>query len=431
MSDFTLLKKDAGDFELVIKEGVAKIPDFSALQDKRLRNVTEVTIPDSVTEIENYAFMNFDSLKRITLPDSLTQIGKFIFMNCISLEEVKLPSGLTIIPFHIFEFCINLKSIIIPQTVNRIDDGAFRHCHNLQNISLPDGLVSIGSNAFEGCENLKALHIPDGLNILGRKCFSECISLKEINIPDKVSVLPIDAFSFCVRLEKIMFPKKLKKIDVGCFFNCEMLNNLDFPPVIFREGNVEEAFQRCSSLKDIKLTAQTAASIPLKSIFYNQYYTPGRTVKVIFESKSDLQVDTEFFSVSEKEMIFKVPLFKILNDKGIAQICEFLKNPVGENLKGIKMDVAVPLAIAYHKHDDKILKYLKSHIVKVLEFITASENLTYLDMIIDNKFISKRMIDKCLEYAREGGFHEMFIELAGYKERLGAYEKEPEDRLRL
>ena len=53
---------------------------------------SEVTIPDSVTEIGSYAFYGCTSLTSITIPDSVTVIGDGAFENCESLT-IHTPAG--------------------------------------------------------------------------------------------------------------------------------------------------------------------------------------------------------------------------------------------------------------------------------------------------------------------------------------------------
>lgn len=50
--------------------------------------LTEYTIPNSVTEIGDWAFDNCDSLTSVTIPNSVTSIGWWVFSDCISLKTV-------------------------------------------------------------------------------------------------------------------------------------------------------------------------------------------------------------------------------------------------------------------------------------------------------------------------------------------------------
>ena len=51
-------------------------------------NLTSITIPDSVTEIEDSAFYNCSSLTSVTIPNSVTEIGHAAFGHCSRLKSV-------------------------------------------------------------------------------------------------------------------------------------------------------------------------------------------------------------------------------------------------------------------------------------------------------------------------------------------------------
>ena len=52
---------------------------------------SKVVIPDSVTEIGEYAFLSCSSLSSITIPDSVTKIERCAFCGCESLKEISIP----------------------------------------------------------------------------------------------------------------------------------------------------------------------------------------------------------------------------------------------------------------------------------------------------------------------------------------------------
>jgi hypothetical protein len=82
------------------------------------KNLTSITIPNSVTNIGSQAFLWCCHLTSITLPNSVTAIGKEAFEDCRSLTSITIPNSVTIIEDEIFEDCENLKTITIPQHFN-------------------------------------------------------------------------------------------------------------------------------------------------------------------------------------------------------------------------------------------------------------------------------------------------------------------------
>ena len=65
-------------------------------------NLSEVTIPASVTEIGPYAFQDCTGLSEVTIPASVKTIGPGAFYSCIGLTEVTIPEGVTTIGDYAF-----------------------------------------------------------------------------------------------------------------------------------------------------------------------------------------------------------------------------------------------------------------------------------------------------------------------------------------
>lgn len=75
--------------------------------------ITDVVIPDSVTDIRPSAFRKCSNIKSITIPDSVTFIGWSAFEYCESLKEITIPNSVTYIGEYAFCGCSSLKSIYI------------------------------------------------------------------------------------------------------------------------------------------------------------------------------------------------------------------------------------------------------------------------------------------------------------------------------
>ena len=66
-------------------------------------NRKKITIPNSVTEIGNYAFSYCSSLTNITIPNSVTEIGECAFSGCSSLKNITIPNNVAKIFFLILK----------------------------------------------------------------------------------------------------------------------------------------------------------------------------------------------------------------------------------------------------------------------------------------------------------------------------------------
>jgi len=71
-------------------------------------NITSVLISSDTEVIGAAAFMNCTVLSNITLPDGLTEIGDSAFRGCSSLSELTIPESVTLFGFESFADCPNL-----------------------------------------------------------------------------------------------------------------------------------------------------------------------------------------------------------------------------------------------------------------------------------------------------------------------------------
>ena len=92
------------------------------------RSLTNINIPNSVTNIGDSAFEKCESLTSINIPNSVTNIGDSALGNCKSLTSIKIPNSVTNIGDSAFWWCISLTSIKIPNSVTNIGDNAFCYC---------------------------------------------------------------------------------------------------------------------------------------------------------------------------------------------------------------------------------------------------------------------------------------------------------------
>ena len=137
------------DNDLVIEDGVLLC---------NCSNLTIITIPNSVTSIEKYAFCNCKELISIKIPNSITSIGKSAFSDCSKLTSIEIPNSVTSIGKFAFEDCSNLISVEMSASVISIGKFAFKNCSKLTSIKIPNVTTSIGKDVFYGCkENLKII----------------------------------------------------------------------------------------------------------------------------------------------------------------------------------------------------------------------------------------------------------------------------------
>ena len=170
----------------------------------------KITIPDSVTRIEDWAFYGCSGLTSVTIPNSVTDIGEYAFSNCTGLTNITIPNSIASIEWGAFNGCTGLRSVIIPDSVTNIGEYAFSDCCGLTSIEIPSSIKSIEKDDFSGCTGLTSVTIPNSVISIGSYAFKDCIKLRAIIIPNSVTSIEGGTFYRCYCLKEICVPKGQK-----------------------------------------------------------------------------------------------------------------------------------------------------------------------------------------------------------------------------
>ncbi len=185
--------------------------------------VTDVIVPNGVTKISDFAFMNADSVSSIIVANTVTSIGEYSFSYCDSLESIVLPKGITSIGDNAFynssyynnennwndgELYIGnhlIRGAFSPYSfndeyvfnvnVNCVAGGAFYECP-FKLITLPRGVSKINEHTFVKCNNLETVVIPNTVKSIASFAFFNCEKLKSITIPSSVVEIEENAFGY-------------------------------------------------------------------------------------------------------------------------------------------------------------------------------------------------------------------------------------------
>ena len=200
-----------------------KIKTISRDAFQNCNKLTSVTIPSSVTEIEEYynsdgAFRNCTSLELVTIEAGIEKIGHYAFKECTSLKTINIPNSVISIGDSAFSGCTALTSIDIPDSVTNLGSSVFWGCKSLNEVKLSNQINSIKSGTFSQCKGLTSVDIPYGITSIGSDCFAWCSNLKTVNIPNTVKIIGGSAFYDSINLH-MEIPNSVTRIAASTFIH--------------------------------------------------------------------------------------------------------------------------------------------------------------------------------------------------------------------
>lgn len=194
--------------------------------------LTEITVPSSITKINNYALYGASSITSITIPSSVTSIGDYAFSNCSAMQRIFIPRNVTVIENYSFNMW--MKSAVIYCEVDSKPNGWGDYWNKYEQFTVTvvwgssgTPLIEFGWEyienssgtitilAYRGSE--KELATPKTLanktvSRINGYCFSDNKSITLAIISDGVEYIGERAFYQCTSLKKVYISKSVQTI---------------------------------------------------------------------------------------------------------------------------------------------------------------------------------------------------------------------------
>ncbi len=279
------------------------------------KNITSVTIPNTVTTIDSHAFYNCSNLTT-TIPYSVTSIGRYAFTGVKNLNYGDY-TGVTVDGNFIFSdaqktqlirYIGTATRVTVPSTVTSIAEGTFAGCSQIEEITLPFvgdkqhqptdtyqypfGYI-FGKSSYTGStettqyyygstteyESSDTYYIPanlkkvtiNGSSYIPYNAFYYCEGLTSVTIGNTVTTIGDNAFYNCNGLTSMSIGNSVTSIGKSAFIYCEKLTSISIPNSVTSIG--DGAFRYCKGLTTISVGSGNTAYASESGVLFNKNKT--------------------------------------------------------------------------------------------------------------------------------------------------------------
>ncbi len=267
--------------------------------------ITNLVIPNDITEIKGYAFNKCTGLTSITIPNSVTSIGYYAFSGCSNLYSLTIGSSISSIPSNAFS--VNPKKTIwltntppsgysnVAGTINYVANDQYSSLSNVKvypylssmfevdgvkyvpvspsertcdaidcSYNLTDTIINIGNTVFYkgvamavkkinpyicyGNSHIKECKIDYNGNILDY-AFCGCSAIETITLGEGLGKIGYAAFSGCSKLKEVVIPNSATSLGESAFYSCSSITSATIGNAV--ENINVSTFNNCKSLENI------------------------------------------------------------------------------------------------------------------------------------------------------------------------------------
>ena len=256
-----------------------------------LLGLTEVSIPEGVTEIKGNSFAGSETTT-ISLPNSLENISGGEFNEMKKLKEIKIKSDnenykvdngnlYTKSGEDLIRYAAEGDTIIVPEGVKTIRTSAIQN-DNVKELKLPSTLENLNDMSLNSLTGLQIVNIPENVKAFrssalpkdskvvvdknnpniksvddsmilskdGKKLYAVSKAVKDFNIPTTVETIEIQCFYMHNNISEITVPEGVREIKSQAF-GYSKLKTINLPSTL--KSMEPNTFVNCAQLTKIVL----------------------------------------------------------------------------------------------------------------------------------------------------------------------------------
>ena len=250
--------------------------------------LTSISLPSTLEEIQEGGFSDCSQLTQITLPESLKKIGGFAFQNCSNIKQITIPASVREVGQNAFNLS-GIEKLVIKDMaawcgvkkpgsfISSENTKVFLNEEEIKNLVIPDGVTIIEPNTFNGFKSIETVYIPQDVDSIGDNAFLGCNKINKVTAHSVASWCGISfgrtlilqngtvmylSNPLCVsrnlyigneRLTELNIPEGVQEIGYSAFYRCLGITKVSLPSTLKKVG--ADAFADCTDIRIVNVTS--------------------------------------------------------------------------------------------------------------------------------------------------------------------------------
>ena len=349
---------DCPALEKVLWNGKSELKTIQDYAFFKCISLNNFEMPNTTLSVGNSSFRYNASLTNIHLSTSLNYIDEYAYGEC-GFSQITLPESLANIQAGAFINNDFLQEIILPERLQGLGSAAFENNSKLESVTFHTAIetMTIGNNAFNQCPILNKVYITN-MNSFAQTNFNNA----KAN-PANTSQHIYDANG--KEIINVVLPKGTKYVNNNAFNGCAFIESIEMPATMDHVN--DDIFVGCSALKDVYCYAEEVPEFigvndptSMDEVFQNA------TLHVPFGSESLYQKDTSWWGKFTKLLGCEPKPTAVVEKIDLSTLTVNVK--AGENYNEQKLTIypaeAANVRIKYSTADRKVADIDENGVIK-------------------------------------------------------------------